>query len=141
MNILRSKDQLCITITKLCFAAVFFVNIICAVQFIVTPEEFISSYGLSGPEGQAVTRGFGITFLMWNATYPLFLINPVKYRILGVIILIQQVIGLVGEVFILTTLMPNQNTLAESITRFIIFDGVGLIVMMFGYWLLRKRVQ
>ena len=141
MNFFPKNKRLCINVTRVCFSAVFVMNIICAFQFILFPDSFAPSYELAGRSGQAAIQGIGVAFLMWNTTYPAFIFNPSKYSILGIVILIQQIIGLLGESLIASTLSSDHFMLIESITRFIIFDGVGLIVMMLGYLILRKIVQ
>ena len=82
-------------IVRIIFAVVFFLNIQCAFQFIVSPEHYLAAYELEGVSGSIALQGLGIAFLMWNATYPLYLINPIKYPTLGIIILAQQMICLI----------------------------------------------
>ncbi len=110
---------------------VFCWNVLCALQFAAAPEAFAGAYQLEGAAGAAAVRGMGVAFLMWNATYPLFLWQPDRFKALGWIIVAQQVIGLVGECAIFASL-PNAGyeMLGASILRFAAFDGAGLILMM-----------
>lgn len=125
-------------VTRIAFTAVFALNVMCALQFIVAPGEYVGAYQLEGTGAEAAIRGFGIVFLMWNATYPLFILKPSKYLALGAVILVQQLIGCIGETCILLTLPPEGTALlASSIQRFIAFDGGGLIVMLVAYLWLR----
>ncbi len=118
-------------VIRVCFAVVFIWNVLCAFQFLVAPAAFAGAYQLSGAAGEAAVRGMGVVFLMWNATYPAFLMNPVRFKVLGWVIVAQQVIGCVGETFILATLPPvGYELLAASIQRFLIFDAVGLGLMI-----------
>lgn len=116
---------------RVAFAAVFVVNVMCAVQFVVEPAAFAGAYELAdaGVAGEAAVRGIGIAFLMWNATYPAFIVAPSRFRVLGWVILAQQAIGLVGESLLLAGLPAGHDVLAASVVRFIAFDGAGLVLM------------
>ena len=114
---------------RLAFAAVFVVNVQCALSFALMPEGFAAAYELEGVAGEAAVRGIGIAFLMWNATYPAFIAAPWRFRVLGWVILAQQAIGLVGESLLLLGLPPGHDVLAASVIRFIAFDGAGLLLM------------
>ena len=122
---------------RLAYAAVFVLNVMCAIQFVAAPASFAGAYQLTGVAGEAAVRGIGVAFLMWNATYPLFVARPRRHMALGAIVLVQQAIGCVGEAAILLSL-PGEGfeLLASSITRFIAFDAAGLVVMGVAYaWL------
>lgn len=122
---------------RLAYAAVFVLNVMCAIQFVAAPASFAGAYQLSGVAGEAAVRGIGVAFLMWNATYPLFVALPRRHMALGAIVLVQQAIGCVGECAILLTLPPaGYEVLASSIARFVAFDAAGLVVMGVAYvWL------
>ena len=124
-------------ITRILVLAVFCVNMYCIVHFIFLPERFISAYELTGVPGIAAIQGIGVAFLMWNVTYPLVIVRPDKYRILYIIVIIQQVVGLIGETFILLTLPEGHGILAVNIMRFIIFDASGLVLLVAGFFLSR----
>lgn len=117
---------------------VFFWNVLCALQFVVAPQDYMGAYGLSGVEGAAALRGLGIAFLMWNATYPAFIINPQRFRVLGWVVLAQQIIGLGGESLIFFTLPGFTSVLAGSILRFMVFDAAGLILIAVALGLTKK---
>ena len=114
---------------RFAFAAVFVVNVQCALQFALTPGSFAGAYELDGVAGEAAVRGIGIAFLMWNATYPAFIAAPARFRVLGWVILAQQAIGLAGEALLLCGLPAGHEVLAASVARFVAFDGVGLVLM------------
>lgn len=132
-------------VCRICFALVFLVNIHCALSYVFMPESFAGGFQLSGVPGMVAVQGIGIAFLMWNATYPAFIVNPRRFKVVGVVILVQQIIGLVGESAIYLGLksavpfmLPGAgdvvisaaySQLAESILRFIQFDALGLIIM------------
>lgn len=122
------------------FSIVFFWNVLCAVQFIAFPEQYVAAYQLSGVAGEVALQGIGVAFLMWNATYPAFIVNPEKFQHLGIVVLVQQAIGLVGELIIAANL-PAQgfDLLADSIARFVGFDAIGFVIMALAYMLLFRK--
>jgi hypothetical protein len=91
-----------------------------------------------------MVRGIGVLFLMWNTTYPLVIWDPVKHRALAVVVLAQQAIGLIGETWMWLTLPPGHAPLRATGLRFILFDGLGLILMAAAFGLLmagRRRTS
>lgn len=123
---------------RISFALVFLMNIQCALQFIIDPASFIASYELAGVPGEAAVRGFGILFLMCNVTYPLFIVQPIRFQILGPLIIAQQLIGTVGESFIFLSLDPAHAVLSSAIGRFMAFDIAGLALLCASYLILRN---
>lgn len=75
----------------------------------------------SGDSGHFAVRGLGIAFLMWNATYPVFIALPNRFKVVGGIVLAQQLIGLIGESLLLPYLPHASFLFAASIMRFIEF--------------------
>jgi hypothetical protein len=128
----------CITLwlARLVLAVVFFFNVTCALAFIAGPAAYAASFEVSGVAGEVLTRGIGILFLMWNATYPLAMWNPYRYRWLFLIVIAQQAIGLGGETWMLLTLPPGHPVLATTGWRFIAFDGGGFLAMLAAFTLL-----
>lgn len=129
---------------RLCFALVFVVNVQCAVSFIVDPDSYLTGFQLAGTSGAIAVQGLGIAFLMWNVSYPAFIISPRRFTALGVVILVQQLVGLLGELWLHTRIPAGFDALIASIDRFIVFDGVGLIIMtasFIAYLLLHRRPQ
>lgn len=123
---------------RIAVLAVFVVNVQCAISFIVAPEVHMASYALSGQSGIVVMRSIGITFLMWNATYPAVIWNPSRNRTVYIIVLVQQVIGLIGESLLCISVMGQSDVLVSSLLRFIIFDGCGLVLMAIGFVLVSR---
>lgn len=115
---------------RIAFAAVFILNIQCAIQFVCWPQDFVGAYELSGVAGEAAVRGLGIAFLMWNCTYPAVIVNPSRFKALGVVVLVQQAIGFVGESLLNASLPAGHAVLQAGISRFALFDGVGLVIML-----------
>lgn len=124
-------------IARLCFAFVFVVNVQCALGFALTPEAYMGAYELAGVSGRVAAQGIGIAFLMWNCTYPAFIATPRRFTALGIVILAQQVVGLIGESLIRATLPAGHELLASSINLFITFDAVGLVLMGASFAFLR----
>ena len=119
--------------------AVFAVNMYCIIHFIFLPENFIGAYELSGVPGIAALQGIGVAFLMWNVTYPPVIWRPDKHRVLFAVVIAQQIVGLVGESFILLSLPGGYDLLSFNIMRFIIFDAAGLVLLTIGFLLSRRR--
>lgn len=128
-------------LARLAFLAVFVVNVQCAVQFALWPEAYAGGFELAGVPGEAAVQGLGIAFLMWNATYPAVIASPLRFRALGVVVLVQQAVGLVGESWIRLGLPAGHEALAAGIDRFIAFDAAGLVLMgaAFGWLALTSR--
>ncbi|MDR1088293.1 MAG: hypothetical protein LBL23_03360 [Coriobacteriales bacterium] len=131
------KTRVRIWTTRLLLLLVFGANVYCAGLFLLFPENYLSAYELTGAGGRAAIQGIGVAFLMWNTTYPLLIVHPDRYRALFLIVLIQQAVGIIGESCILLTLPDGYEALAESLTRFIVFDTGGLVVLLLGFFLSR----
>ncbi len=144
----RRKADVAAIVARICFLVVFALNVQCALGFIFWPESFAGAYGLSGVVGNAAIQGIGVAFLMWNATYPAFIIFPRRFKVLGWVIIAQQLIGLIGESCILVGLLglpdvSSYSVLASSIERFIAFDAGGLLIMSasFAFMLFYRRKE
>ena len=132
------KDDRTLWLARITVGAVFLMNVSCALAFILQPESYSPGFEVAGVPGRIYVQGLGILFLMWNATYPLVIFHPIRYRALFVVVLIQQAIGFTGETWLWLTLPAGHSPLRATGLRFIIFDGIGLITMAGAYWLLRK---
>ena len=119
--------------------AVFVLNVSCALAFLLRPDRYAPGFELTEVQGRIMVQAIGILFLMWNATYPLVVIHPHRYRTLFAVVLAQQAIGVVGETWLLTTLPVGHPALWTTGVRFIIFDGLGLIGMGILFWLLGRK--
>ena len=154
-------------VARILVAFVFVVNVQCAVRFVIWPNEFTASFAVAGAgfAGVAAIQGLGVAFLMWNATYPAVIANPLKFRALHVVMIAQQLIGLIGESIIyaaipnslfarggtaadaasevVTTLSSTDYAaMADSVWAFIRFDSVGLVLLVAAFllvgWARRK---
>ncbi len=135
---IEQRTDAAVWTARICFALVFAINVQCAVQFVVNPAGFMGGFGLSGPEGQLAVAGLGVAFLMWNATYPLFIWQPQRFPVLGAVILAQQAIGLVGETALYLQLDSFATVAGPAIMRFVCFDGAGLVLMGIAFAMLCK---
>lgn len=136
----RRRDAAAIA-ARIAVAAVFVLNVQCALQFVLWPDAHAGAYELSDVSGEAAVRGLGIAFLMWNATYPAVIASPRRFQALYAVVLAQQAIGLAGESFILASLPTGHAVLASSIVRFIAFDGAGLAMMLAAFVWLRASAK
>lgn len=110
----------------------------CALFFILEPEAYSAAFEITGVPGKVIVQAFGILFVMWNVTYPPVLARPYAQSNLFVIILIQQAIGLVGETWLWLELPSGHSALHATGLRFIVFDGIGFLLMIVAYWVLRS---
>ena len=112
-------------------------NLQAAFIFIFSPATFTGAYELSGIAGKAAVRGIGILFLMWNVPNLFALQNPIRFRLALYLSMLMQLIGLIGESYILSTLSVEHVVLRNSILRFIEFDAVGLLLLVTAYLLVK----
>nr|AHF25151.1 hypothetical protein [uncultured bacterium Contig1772] len=126
-------------VARVLVALVFFINVQCALQFVLWPGAYTAAYQLEGASAEAVVRSIGICFLMWNATYPPVIVRPGKYRVLFAVMLCQQAIGLVGESLLYFSLGPDLVVLASSVMRFIVFDAAGLVALVCAFFVSRPQ--
>jgi hypothetical protein len=126
-----------LNLSRIMVGAVLLVNLECAVAFLIWPGFYAGSFELSGVPGEAMLRGLGVLFLMWNVPYAVALWHPIRYRTSLFEALAMQTIGLVGESFIYSSLPLNNNLARSSLARFIIFDFLGLLSLVSAAWLTR----
>jgi hypothetical protein len=126
-------------VARLLIGIVILWNLQAAFVFIFSPSRFEQAYELSGTAGEAAIRGFGILFLMWNVPYLFALKDPLRYQLALTFALLMQFIGLIGECYILSTVAIEHILLRTSILRFIIFDGLGLLLLAIAYWITKTK--
>ena len=112
-------------------------NLQAAFGFLFWPAHYIDSFELQGIAGVSALRGIGLLFLMWNVPYVVALWHPMRNRVSLYEALGMQTIGLIGEGLIFLTLPAVLGTLRASILRFILFDALGLILLVFAAWVIR----
>jgi hypothetical protein len=127
-----------IWVARVLIGLILLINVQSALVFWLDPGLFAPAYELSGIPGEAAIRGFAILFLMWNVPYGVALINPVKHRVSLYEAIAMQGIGLIGESLILWGLPEKYIILRESIWRFVLFDGAGLVVLVIAALIIWK---
>jgi hypothetical protein len=113
---------------------VFLWNVQCAVAFWMSPATFAPGFELSGAAGEALVRGMGVLFLMWNVPYAVALWHPVRHRVSLYEALAMQAIGVVGESLILWSLGGGHPVVSSTVLRFVAFDGAGLVALIVAAW-------
>ena len=134
---LKSRDW-CLWVARFLIAAVIGWNLQVAYVFLLSPENFISGFELSGLPGEAAVRGMAVLFVMWNIPYLVALWHPRRHRVSLYEAIAMQTVGLLGESFILSTLGTGHALLHTSITRFIAFDAAGLVLLVGALFLARE---
>ena len=124
-------------VARIFIFAVFACNMQCVYSFTVHPEDAIAAYQLAGLGAEPVARSIGISFLLWNCTYPLPIFKPDRYRTIFGIVVFQQAIALLLEIWLLFTLGPEQQILANAIIKFIRFDAPGIVLLGLAFFLSR----
>jgi hypothetical protein len=132
------KPSIYLLLARIAIALVLLWNIQCAFAFLFWPDRFTAGFELSGTPGEAALRGVGVLFLMWNIPYAVAFWHPMRYRISLYEATAMQAIGLFGELLIWLSLPPAQNVLQTSLSRFIAFDGAGLLLLSLAIWLVRR---
>jgi hypothetical protein len=103
-------------------------NVQCAVLFMVSPDAYSGGFGLNGSTGATVVRSLGLLFLMWNIPYIFALIRPYRWKICLITAVIQQSVGLAGEISIRAS--ATEAVIRASVLRFIQFDAAGLVLLL-----------
>lgn len=117
-------------LARLCIGLVLAWNVQCALAFLVAPENFAAGFELAGAPGDAAVRGIGLLFLMWNVPYAAALWHPLRHRVSLYEALAMQVTGLLGESLIFLSLPAAHAIARRSLGRFIVFDAVGLALLI-----------
>jgi hypothetical protein len=116
-------------ITRLLIGIVLLSNLECASVFLIYPEQYNQAYELAGLPGEAAIRGFAILFIMWNIPYFFALAHPLKNHLSLIEANLMQFCGLIGESWLITQIPLEHQILRNSISRFILFDGIGLLFL------------
>jgi hypothetical protein len=124
---------------RVLIGAVVLWNVQCAVVFLAAPGVYAPGFEVDGAAGEAMVRGLGVLFLMWNVPYVVALLHPVRHRTSLYEAVAMQAIGLVGESLILLSLGGSQSAASGTILRFIAFDGAGLVLLLVAVWVTRAR--
>ena len=130
-----------LTLARILIGTVTFFNLQCAVAFLVSPASYAPAFEVSGVPGASLVSALGILFLMWNVPYLFALVHPVRQRTSLIQAVIMQTIGLVGESILYLNTPAVHALLRQTALRFILFDGVGLVLLMGALWLTRKAKE
>jgi hypothetical protein len=128
-------------IGRLLIGAVSIMNVQSAVLFLWQPGKYTPGFQLNGVEGITAVRGIGLLFLMWNVPYFVAVLDPVKNRISLYEALIMQSIGVFGETLIYLSLPSGYGVLQNSLSRFIVFDSLGLALLIMAVLVTRTRLE
>jgi len=131
------REPVRVWIGRVLIGAVILWNVQCAIAFLAAPGTYAPGFELSGPAGEAMVRGMGVLFLMWNVPYVVALLHPVRHRTSLYEAVAMQAIGLVGESLILWRLGAGHPAASGTVLRFIAFDGAGLVLLVLASWVTR----
>ncbi len=131
------SDARRILLARICIAVVLAWNVQCGVAFLLDPATYVVGFELRGAAGEAAVRGIGLLFLMWNVPYAVALWHPARRRVSLWEALAMQAIGLTGESLILLSLPAAVGLARASLTRFVMFDAAGLVLLAVALWLTR----
>ena len=121
--------RIAVWLARISVGSVFGLNISCALAFLFQPERYAPGFEVDGLPGRLMVQALGLLFIMWNVTYPPVVFRPDSQLVLFGVILVQQAIGLAGETWLWSALPPGHPVLWNTGLRFIIFDGLGLVLM------------
>lgn len=122
-------------IGRILIGVVLFFNIQCALVFLWSPQLFAPGFELSGDVGNGMVRALGILFLMWNVPYIVAFTNPVVRRVSLYEAIAMQAIGFLGETLMLASFPPAHLAIRETVSRFMLFDGMGLLFLILAAWI------
>lgn len=125
-------------IARCCISLVLFVNLQCAIQFLIYPHHYQPGFELLGTSGSAFIQGMGLLFIMWNVPYIFALFQPIQNRTSLIEAIIMQLIGVIGETILLNLLTGDHFQLHTTIQRFIQFDGFGLLSLLTAFGLTHR---
>jgi hypothetical protein len=123
---------------RIAVTLVLIANLSAAIPYALDPDRYATAFELGGAAGAAMVRGIGILFLMWCVVYVPVIAHPDRHPALFGVILVEQVIGLAGEAWIVASLPPGHDVLSATGLRFVVFDGVGLALLFLALALVRQ---
>ncbi len=126
---------------RIAVAIVLFLNLQCAILFLLFPSSFIASFELVGFPGETAIRGMAVLFLMWSVPYAFAIVDPYRFRISYMQAVIMQFIGLIGETALYFTLPDGHNSIMAGLFRFIVIDGLGGILLLVGFFSIKKSLS
>jgi len=107
-------------------------NLSAAVPFMLAPARYVAGFEVGGVGGEALVRGMGILFLMWQVPFLPVIWNPRRHGACFLAIIAMQAVGLAGELWMMWGLPPGHLALRATGMRFIAFDAAGLALLVLG---------
>ncbi len=117
---------------------VLFSNLTAAVPFVLWPTRYSAAFETQGVAGEVFVRSIGLLFLMWVVPYLPVILAPKRHWVCLSVIVVQQIIGLLGESWMLVKLPPGHVALQLTGTRFVLFDSLGLLLLLVA-WILARQ--
>jgi hypothetical protein len=127
-----------LNLSRLLIGLVLISNLSCALAFLLWPGRYAPGFELQGALGEAMVRALGVLFVMWNVPYAVALWHPARHRLSLYEAIAMQAIGLLGESWIWFSLPAIHAVARASITRFIVFDALGLLALAAAAWTTRQ---
>ncbi len=124
---------------RIVVAAVCAWNLSAAIPFVLDPAGYTSGFEVGGAGGEALVRGLGVAFLMWQVPFLPVIWNPRRHRICFLVVLAMQLVGVAGESWMLAGLPAGHDALRATGLRFLAFDSAGLAAMAAAYAVLHRR--
>lgn len=144
MKISAGKDRIKpgarIQISRLLIGLVTFINLLCALVFLIEPARYAPAFELAGRVGEIVISSLGILFIMWNIPYLFALVHPIKYRVSLLQAILMQAFGFIAESVLWMNIDAIHHILRGSIFRFILFDGMGLLLLLVAFAVSGRRI-
>ncbi len=131
------KAILRVWIARLLIGAVAGFSLQAAVSFLLSPQDFVYAYELSGAAGEAAVRSAGVLFAVWNVPYLFAVFDPARYRLGLYFAALMQSIALLGGIYIFIHLPAENEVLSATMTRFIVFAAGGWILLLAAYQLVK----
>ena len=129
---MKNKEFARLLLPRVLIFLVVAMNLQCAFAYIFNPLPYVAPFELSGEPGRVAVIGIGILFVMWQVPYVFALVHPQRNRRSLLEANLMQGIGLAGETLLLRFIPEVHASLKASILRFVLFDAVGLLLLLFA---------
>jgi hypothetical protein len=130
MRTIRINQGVRVWGARLLIGVLLFFNLQCALSFLSSADLYAGAFELDGTAGRAMVQGLGLLFVMWNVPYAVAFYHPQRYRVSLYEAVVMQAIGLGGETFLSLAVTGGHEVLLASVHRFMLFDGVGLLLLL-----------
>ncbi|MBN1231652.1 MAG: hypothetical protein JXA19_07320 [Anaerolineales bacterium] len=130
-----------IGIARILILILLVINLQVAFAYFLHPADYTFSFELTGTPGIAVVQGYGVLFIMWNIPAILAILHPQRHRSALIAAILMQVVGLVGELFILVSIPEGYPIARATIHRFVFFDSTGVVLLLFAFFLSRNPAE